>query len=488
VRRRDFLAATGGAWIGPGAVAAGTEKRSDSNTSYDKQRSYTAAAQTTSSPAHSLAGGERCFNDVYRGDYLNQIAFPLGGMGAGMICLEGTGALSKFTLRNRPDLSSEPTAFAAISLKDRHGSARVLEAPVPAWKLRPVFPAVDPEKIRGISWGLPRFHHAAFATRFPFATIQLHDPAIPLEVELTGWSPFFPGDADNASLPVAALEYRFNNRSGAPVEAVFSFHAENFLAQPPDPLDLKPNPNSLDRITPTQGGFVLYGSGGPDRPWDAAHCAIWTDAADVKVNHVWFRGFPLDSMQRVWRDIATGACYERAALPNACSPGASLFVPFTVSPGQSKTITLRLAWYVPNSNLVEDMEGAKDDKSVPGSHASEAYQPWYASRFTGVQEVQNYWQSHYQPLRQKSHAFAQTFYDSTLPPEIIEAIAANLTILKSPTVLRQTDGRLWCWEGIYDSSGGDPGSCCDGHLLGRQRRAVFQPSKSRGPSNGTEAV
>src|SRR5947209_5491228 len=48
----------------------------------------------------------RAFNGVYQGDYLNQIAFPMGGIGAGMICLEGTGALSKFSLRNRPDLMS----------------------------------------------------------------------------------------------------------------------------------------------------------------------------------------------------------------------------------------------------------------------------------------------------------------------------------------------------------------------------------------------
>jgi len=42
---------------------------------------------------------------------------------------------------------------------------------------------------------------------------------------------------------------------------------------------------------------------------------------------------------------------------------------------------------------------------------------------------------------------------------VIEAIAANLTILKSPTVLRQTDGRLWLWEGCNDSTGCCRGSC-----------------------------
>ena len=55
--------------------------------------------------------------------------------------------------------------------------------------------------------------------------------------------------------------------------------------------------------------------------------------------------------------------------------------------------------------------------------------------------------------------FANTFYNSSLPSEVVEAVAANLTILKSPTVLRQKDGRLWAWEGCHDGSGCCHGSC-----------------------------
>ena len=43
---------------------------------------------------------------------------------------------------------------------------------------------------------------------------------------------------------------------------------------------------------------------------------------------------------------------------------------------------------------------------------------------------------------------------------MIEAVAANLTILKSPTVLRVKSGKLWAWEGCNDDgSGCCPGSC-----------------------------
>jgi hypothetical protein len=43
------------------------------------------------------------FNGYYTGKNLDRIAFPVGGIGAGMFCIEGTGAISHMSVRNRPD-------------------------------------------------------------------------------------------------------------------------------------------------------------------------------------------------------------------------------------------------------------------------------------------------------------------------------------------------------------------------------------------------
>ena len=48
--------------------------------------------------------GKRAYNSEYAGSFLNRVAFPMGGLGAGMICLEGSGALSHVSLRNRPEV------------------------------------------------------------------------------------------------------------------------------------------------------------------------------------------------------------------------------------------------------------------------------------------------------------------------------------------------------------------------------------------------
>ena len=57
------------------------------------------------------------YNGSYRGEHLNHVAFPLGGIGAGMICLEGTGALSHVSLRGHPDIFNEPLMFSALCVK-----------------------------------------------------------------------------------------------------------------------------------------------------------------------------------------------------------------------------------------------------------------------------------------------------------------------------------------------------------------------------------
>jgi len=40
-------------------------------------------------------------------------------------------------------------------------------------------------------------------------------------------------------------------------------------------------------------------------------------------------------------------------------------------------------------------------------------------------------------------AFKEALFSSTLPPYVLDAVSANLAILKSPTVLRLENGDMW---------------------------------------------
>jgi len=433
IKRRELLAVAGGALAASSGVAAGRD--------------------AAPSPARRAAGATAQSPKERRtGDHLDRIAFPLGGIGAGMVCLAGSGALTNVSVRHGPNIGSEAPMFAALSVKAT-GFARVLEGPVAPHKRFPSFAAESDAAIQSL-WGLPRFRHASFQGSFPFAEVSLADDDSPFDVTVTGWSPFEPGQEDDASLPVAGLEYRFVNRTAKPVEAVFSFNAGNVMAGEKD-----------GHIRPLAGGFILGGAI-EDRPWTAGAFAVSTDDGAAMVNHAWFRGFAYRYI--VWKDIAEGACYARPPLPEGSGepvPGATLFVPFTLAPGAEKLIRLRLGWYVPNSNLRLAGGGSPDfdwrkrhDSYRPGKDEP-CYRPWYADRYTGIAPLMADWNHRYQDLRNAAERFSRTFFGATLPAEVIEAVAANLSILKSPTVMRQSDGRLWGWEGSRDRVGSCEGSC-----------------------------
>jgi uncharacterized protein (DUF608 family) len=432
--RRKFLQLSA---LGAGGAASGALAQTGG--SDERERS------SSRSPRSRPVASKRVYYGPYSGERLNRVAFPLGGLGAGMVCLEGTGALSHVSLRNRPEVFHEPCMFAALGFQGKPGLARVLEGPVPAWKL---FGAPGTGNgAGGASFGLPRFREATFSPWFPFATVSLSDEDVPVRIELTGWSPFEPGDADGSSLPVAALEYRFTNQTSNALELVFSFNARNFMA-------VGGNEQAV-RTTPE--GFLLWSGAPKERPWEEGVFSATVTEPAAKVNGAWFRGGWFDPLTMAWREVESAAVIERPPITEgAPSPGASLSVPFRLTSGATRTIVLRLAWFIGQTNLRfgKDPAGVEMPPDVPKHH-----RPWYAGRFADIQGLNRYWAANYESLRQKALRFSDCFHDTTLPPEVIEAVAANLTILKSPTVLRQTDGRLWAWEGCSDGAGCCHGSC-----------------------------
>jgi uncharacterized protein (DUF608 family) len=390
------------------------------------------------------------YNGSYTGEYLNRIAFPIGGIGAGMFCIEGTGAISHMSVRNRPEVFNEPCMFAAISLKGIENGSLVIEGEVPEWKK---FGRPDSGNgSGGTTYGLPRFESADFTARFPYALINLKDPDLPLEVQITGWSPFIPTDADNSSLPVGAIEYSFKNTGSSVVDAVFSYNSVNFMRQQ----------NGKTQIKALSNGFILSETGAKDKPETKGDFAIFTNEPGTVVDHCWFRGGWWDPLTITWNTILKTETRSNPPADDS-APGASLYVPFTLKPGEKREIRLMMAWYVPDTGLkygMDSEEAGEEECNDPDCACNDPfYKPWYSGKFGTIEEVVSYWKTNYDDLNKKSHLFSDSFYSNTLPPEVTEAIAANLTILKSPTVLRQRDGKLWNWEGCGDNSGCCAGSC-----------------------------
>ncbi|MCM8816947.1 MAG: non-lysosomal glucosylceramidase [Candidatus Omnitrophica bacterium] len=363
----------------------------------------------------------------YSGKNLDYIAFPMGGIGAGMICIEGNGSFSHISLKHKPDFKKYAFMFATFAVKGK--IPRVLEGPVPEWKI-----FSTSETGRGLwvtNFGLPRCQIKNFTFQFPFAFIKLIHPDLPLKIDICGWSPFIPGDPDNSSLPVAAIEYTFKNTSSKSIKGVFSFHSKNFMAA---------------KAMALENGFVLFQEKTESEPHKESHFTVQILNEKVTTSFWCGRGIFFDTHSIILKDILATKTIENK-IDQDTVPGASIFKEIVLEPHKSKTMTVLISWYVPYSDL------------KIGDSDSDFYQPWYAEKFKSIKEVSDYWQKNYEDLKEKTALFTRSFYASSIPHEIKDAIGSNLSIFKSPTMMRQKDGRLWCWEGCLDDTGCCPGSC-----------------------------
>ena len=390
----------------------------------------------------ACAPQEAKYTGTYTGKNIDHVSFPMGGIGAGMICVEGTGALSAFSLYHHPDLFFEPSTFSAIHVDGYENGSKVLEGNVPDYK---IFGRGGAGYGSGsTTWGMPRFDECSFTGRFPFATVELGDKDVPLDVSLLAWSPFIPNDEDASSLPVACLEYSFKNTGASKIDAVYTFSTENFLDR---------NNPGRGYIVNMENGFALHIEAAPGEPWTEGHVAIYTDRPGTVVDGCRFRGGWFDPLTMEWNKVEAGVINDRPAEDFTSDQyGASLSVPLSIEPGDTQTVRLNILWYVPTSNV------SHYDSEVNEGYTPSKYESWYSHRFSGLQDLVAYWNANYASLKERSKLFSDTFYASTLPAEVIDAVGSNLSILKSPTVLRQHDGRFFAYEGTGDTSGSCPGT------------------------------
>jgi hypothetical protein len=110
--RREFLVAT--SFVALGAAVPLGGKRLDSPAA---ESPSTSVSEALAYPSEELfaSGLQRTFT----GDRAVQIAMPLGGIGAGCICLNGYGGLQDFSIRNHPSTNALPgPAFSIMTSFD----------------------------------------------------------------------------------------------------------------------------------------------------------------------------------------------------------------------------------------------------------------------------------------------------------------------------------------------------------------------------------
>ena len=412
----------------------------------------------------------------YQDKQLLQIAMPMGGLGAGCICLNGYGGLQDFALHNRPATTALPdghqeneAAFALLHIKGEPSVTKLIEGPFPPEKIYDQ--ALQAQGYRhGGYEGLPRFETCAFEAGYPFGTVNLSDPDVPLGVAVTGWSPFIPGDDVHSGMPCALLEYHFENTSTQTVAFEFSTHLTHLAAGGhwADTRNSCLKPPSVGET----GGGIAFSTTLPTGEEAYGSAALYAIGWTPRIKAMWLRGGWFDGISALWREVSTGRFSENDGTQPVDEPhsrnGGSLLASATLEPGETATFPVIIAWHFPNSNLTVDhspkialplLSECEPDCACETAPAGPAWRPFYAGVWPDASAVALHAAERYVELRTRTRSFQEALFSSTLPPFILDAVSSNLAILKSPTVLRQENGNVWAWEGCFAESGCCSGSC-----------------------------
>ena len=118
---------------------------------------------------------------------------------------------------------------------------------------------------------------------------------------------------------------------------------------------------------------------------------------------------------------------EKAGDRNA----ATLAAHFSLAPGASGRVRFILAWFFPN---VENDWNEQERRLAAEKGVTNRWRNYYASLFTAALDVARYGLAHWDRLYQETSVFKEALFASDLPEVVLEAISANLSVLKSPTV------------------------------------------------------
>jgi uncharacterized protein (DUF608 family) len=420
---------------------------------------------------------------VFKNEYLNEISFPLGGIGTGSIGLSGRGELIDFEIYNRPNLGSRfPKTFPLLRVKMPNAEpiCRVLEGPIG----KPYTPH-DGGWFHANGEGFPHMDSCTFRGEYPFAWIDFECAKFPLTITLEAYNPFIPSDPDASGIPCAILKYHVKNTGSEPIDVSILWSMLNisgFGAEESFNYRFKWNKAAKGQFMNTyidEGKVkgILFGNNN-HKEEDPLFGTVAVMSPDEHFSFTpnWKAGPWFSSHYYLYNYFKEHGKLTAFQGSNFGAPEAgAIALSKIIDPGQSEIFTFYFTWYHPNFEKYWQLQQASQNKQPQ-------WRNYYAQFYEDASDValklhQN---------EQKYHALSKTFHDalfsSSLPPYVIDSIASNMAILKTTTCLRLEDGTFYGWEGCHPSEG-----CCEGtctHVWGYQQALPFLfPSLERSMHN-----
>ena len=387
---------------------------------------------------------------VYEGEKTTQISFPLGGIGTGCIGLGGNGELKDWEIFNRPNKNTR-NGYSHFAIKATCGNTTVLKVLQGDTSANLMGQACASRGHYGFGFGphqntmagYPHFEKVTFDGAFPMANLTFSDENFPATVRLCAFNPMIPHNSFDSSLPAGFFEWEIENTSSRQVEYALACTVANPAA----------SSRNAEVVREFARGILFETADLDDTQIGYSDLCLLTDGADTEVQTYWYRGGWQDGPTVYWKDLSEKDRMPRRHYSEAKRQDHGTVVSYvTLQAGERAKIRFVIAWNVPVAhcywNPLKDAQG----KDV-------TWRNYYATQFKNSVESASYALSHFGSLREQTEAFSRAMQESTLPAEGKDAVSANLSVLKSPTVLRLEDGSFWGWEGCCETVGSCEGSC-----------------------------
>lgn len=401
---------------------------------------------------------------TYEGQYTNKVALPVGGIGTGTISVGGNGQWKDVEIMNKPgkgfygsDNPKQAPCFL-IYTEDNTGKklSKALMGPLALSDYEGAEGSFAPNH------GIPRFKTSAFETAYPFGTVKLEDPAMPVSAKLRVFNPYIPGDADKSGIPIAIIRYEITNKTKEALKIAVAGTMDNFIGMDGTdlmtsdfnknvyPVGAKDNRNTF-RTTGSLAG-ILMTSDSVDKKSDTWGTIALTTRNGDSNNKITYRtelnpkGWNAN-INDMWDDFSDDGMFKDLTFDHKVDrPRACLSVSTTLAAGETKQIEFFLTWDFPN----------RKDWFFKGDEILGNY---YSNNFADAWDVAEKVLPQIPALEKKTIDFVNLIVQSDYPESIKEAALFNSSTLRTQTTFRTSDGNFFGWEGIFNSTGSCHGNC-----------------------------
>lgn len=386
---------------------------------------------------------------LYTGDYTKEISFPLGGIGTGSVGLSGSGRFIDWEIFNHPSKGSLNgySHFAVKAVKNGKATTYILNGDIQ----KDLMGQYSKEKFSGYGFGpnsktlcgFPHFRNTSFKGEFPISELTFKDDGFPGNIKMTAFNPFIPCDEDNSGIPAAFFEIEVTNTSKEATEYQIALSVENTFTATRNTTETLGNQKILK----------LYNSGASKNDTDYGDISIATDCDICDIQTYWHRGRWQDGIVTYWNEFNKPEhLHDRVYDTDGTYDRGTVVATINLNAGESKKVRFVMSWNVPNVYNYWSPYKNENGEDVQ-------WKNYYATLFPDSVHSAAYALKNWDSLYRRTLMFKETLHSSTLPPSVTDAVASNLSMLKSPTVLRLEDGSFYGWEGVHECEGSCEGTC-----------------------------